>query len=140
MIERLTPISDRELLYQFTVVDPKVYAAPWLGEFSWFRTDLRMFEHACHEGNYALPNILARACGLGAKAMLVPELMQDQCTAANLAKATLELFRDSERRGAIVAAFEQLHDILRGQLHGHAGDHAAAAIVELLNAPVASAK
>ncbi|HEX3366692.1 hypothetical protein [Phenylobacterium sp.] len=61
VIERLTPISDRELLYQFTVVDPKVFTAPWLGEFSWFRTKLPMYEHACHEGNYSLPNVLAGA-------------------------------------------------------------------------------
>ena len=61
VIERLTPISQRELLYQFTVIDPKVYSAPWLGEFSWFRTDKRMYESACHEGNYSLPNILAGA-------------------------------------------------------------------------------
>ena len=54
VIERLTPISDKELLYQFTVVDPKTYAAPWLGEFSWFRTGKPMYEHACHEGNYSL--------------------------------------------------------------------------------------
>ena len=58
VIERMTRISDRELLYQFTVEDPKVYAAPWLAEFSIYRTDQRMFEHACHEGNYSLPNIL----------------------------------------------------------------------------------
>ena len=83
---------------------------------------------------YALPNILARACGMGKSTMLVPELMQDNCTAAKLADATLSLFRDSDRRGAIVAAFEQLHETLRGELHGHAGDHAAAAIVDLLNA------
>lgn len=61
VIERLTPISDRELLYQFTIVDPKVYAGPWLGEFSWFRTDKQMYEHACHEGNHSLTNILAGA-------------------------------------------------------------------------------
>lgn len=61
VIERLTPILDRELLYQFTIVDPQVYAAPWLGEFSWFRTEQQMYEHACHEGNYSLPNILAGA-------------------------------------------------------------------------------
>jgi hypothetical protein len=61
VIERLTPISDRELLYQFTVVDPKAYAAPWLGEFSWFRTDKAMYESACHEGNHSLPNILMGA-------------------------------------------------------------------------------
>jgi hypothetical protein len=61
VIERFTPVSDRELLYQFTVVDPKVYSAPWLGEFSWFRTTQPMYEHACHEGNYSLANILAGA-------------------------------------------------------------------------------
>ena len=61
MIERFTAVSDRELLYQFTVVDPKTYAAPWLAEFSWYRTDKPMYEHACHEGNYSLPNILAGA-------------------------------------------------------------------------------
>jgi hypothetical protein len=61
VIERLTPISDRELLYQFTVVDSKTYTAPWLGEFSWYRTDKPMYEHACHEGNYSLPNILSGA-------------------------------------------------------------------------------
>ncbi|WP_411287073.1 hypothetical protein [Phenylobacterium sp.] len=61
VIERLTPISDREMLYQFTVIAPKTYAAPWLGEFSWFRTDLPMYEHACHEGNYSLANILSGA-------------------------------------------------------------------------------
>lgn len=61
VIERLTPISDRELLYQFTVLEPKAYAAPWLGEFSWFRTTKPIFESACHEGNYALGNELAGA-------------------------------------------------------------------------------
>lgn len=82
---------------------------------------------------YALPNILARACGLG-DALLVPELMQDDCTADRLAAATLDLFRDSERRGMIVAAFEQLHQALRGSLQGHAGERAAAAIAELIDA------
>jgi lipid-A-disaccharide synthase len=80
---------------------------------------------------YALPNILARASGLGDE-LLVPELMQDNCTAEKLAAATLALFRDSERRGRIVAAFEQLHQALRGGLQGHAGDRAAEAIAELM--------
>ncbi|MEO8998821.1 MAG: lipid-A-disaccharide synthase [Rhodanobacter sp.] len=81
---------------------------------------------------YALPNILARANGLDGD-LLVPELMQDDCTVGNLATATLALFRDSERRGMIVAAFEQLHQALRGGLEGHAGDRAAAAIAELID-------
>ncbi|WP_114239812.1 lipid-A-disaccharide synthase [Dyella sp. C9] len=84
---------------------------------------------------YSLPNILARAAGMGEKILLVPELMQDDFTADKLARATLELFRDSERRGAIVAAFEQLHQALRGDLEGHAGDLAAEAVAELIEAP-----
>lgn len=87
---------------------------------------------------YALPNILARACGLG-NDLLVPELMQDDCTAANLASATLALMQDSERRGHVVAAFEFLHQQLRGQLEGEAADHAADAIAELLETPAVTA-
>jgi lipid-A-disaccharide synthase len=82
---------------------------------------------------YTLPNILARACGMG-KELLVPEFMQDECTAANLSAATLALFHDSERRGRIVTAFEQLHHDLRGGLEGRAGDRAAAAVSELIDA------
>jgi len=82
---------------------------------------------------YTLPNILARASGLG-NDLLVPELMQDDCTAENLAAATLALFRDSPRRGAIVAAFEHLHQALRAGRDDHAGDRAAAAIAELVDA------
>lgn len=61
VIERFTRLSRDELLYQFTIVDPKVYAAPWLAEYSFFRAPYRMFPGNCHEGNYGLPNILAGA-------------------------------------------------------------------------------
>jgi hypothetical protein len=61
VIERLTRVSKTELNYQFTVVDPKTFTGPWLGEFSWVATRQPMYEHACHEGNYSLPNILAGA-------------------------------------------------------------------------------
>ena len=81
---------------------------------------------------YSLPNVLARASGLG-NSLLVPELMQDNCTPEKLAAATLDLFKDSERRGTIVAAFEHLHQELRGGLEGSAGDRAAAAIAELID-------
>ncbi|HTM29013.1 MAG TPA: lipid-A-disaccharide synthase [Rhodanobacter sp.] len=81
---------------------------------------------------YSLPNVLARAHGLEGE-LPVPELMQDDCTAENLAAATLALFKDSERRGAIVALFEQLHQALRGNLEGHAGERAALAISELID-------
>jgi hypothetical protein len=56
--ERLTRIAENELLYQFTIEDPSVYTAPWLAEYSIYQTDKKMYESACHEGNYGLPNIL----------------------------------------------------------------------------------
>lgn len=68
VVERLTRIADHELLYQYTIIDPKVYTAPWLAEFSLYKTDQRLFEHACHEGNYSLPNILQGARVIEARA------------------------------------------------------------------------
>jgi hypothetical protein len=61
VIERYTRVSKTELLYQYTVVDPSVYTAPWLAEYSLFATAKPIYEFACHEGNYSLPNILAGA-------------------------------------------------------------------------------
>jgi hypothetical protein len=58
VIERYTRVSENELLYQFTIEDPKVYSAPWLAEYSLFRAPFRMFPSGCHEANYSLPNIL----------------------------------------------------------------------------------
>lgn len=58
VIERFTRLSATELLYQFTVEDPKVYTAPWLAEYSFHASDTGMFPSPCHEHNYSLPNIL----------------------------------------------------------------------------------
>lgn len=80
---------------------------------------------------YALPNILARARDSDVE-LPVPELMQDDCTAENLANATLALFRDSGRRARVVALFEHLHLELRGGLEGDAGARAGDAVAELL--------
>ena len=56
--ERFTRVADDELLYQYTIADPAIYTAPWMAEYSLYRTDQKMLEHACHEGNHSLPNIL----------------------------------------------------------------------------------
>ena len=58
VIERFTRLSQAELLYQFTVEDPAIYTAPWLGEYSFYASDTGMFPSPCHEHNYSLPNIL----------------------------------------------------------------------------------
>ncbi|MGA0607943.1 hypothetical protein ACO2Q0_18285 [Phenylobacterium sp. VNQ135] len=59
--ERFTRVSDTRLNYQFTVQDPDVWDAPWGGEYNFYPLNGVIYEYACHEGNYALPAILAGA-------------------------------------------------------------------------------
>ena len=61
VIERFTRISPQQILYQFEVVDPAAFTAPVKGEESFNATKDMVYEYACHEGNYALPGILAGA-------------------------------------------------------------------------------
>jgi hypothetical protein len=58
VIERLTRVSERELDYVFTVSDPTFYTRSWTGESHLLRSDSRIFENACHEGNYSMRNVL----------------------------------------------------------------------------------
>ena len=59
--ERLTRASAGRLLYQFKVEDPTVWKQAWGGEYEFAKANGRIFEYACHEGNYGLQNILAGA-------------------------------------------------------------------------------
>ena len=61
VVERFRRIDDRSLLYRFTVEDPSTWAMPWTGEYIWPATNDLMYEYACHEGNYALGDILRGA-------------------------------------------------------------------------------
>ena len=61
LIERFTRLDDGNLLYNFTVSDPTIWTAPWSGEFIWKTTQDKVYEYACHEGNYAMGNILRGA-------------------------------------------------------------------------------
>jgi hypothetical protein len=69
VIEKFSRIDNNTLLYQFTVKDPTVWTKPWSGEMPWVATDNRLFEYACHEGNYSFANILRGARLLEAEAM-----------------------------------------------------------------------
>jgi hypothetical protein len=60
MTERFTRVSPTKLHYAFTLEDPKTWAKPWGGEYE-FTLSPGLYEYACHEGNYALANILAGA-------------------------------------------------------------------------------
>ncbi|HVS14817.1 MAG TPA: hypothetical protein VMV46_12890 [Thermoanaerobaculia bacterium] len=61
VIERFTPLEDGNLLYRFTVDDPTVWTRPWTGEYVWRTSDDKVYEYACHEGNYAMEGILRGA-------------------------------------------------------------------------------
>ena len=59
--ERFTRVSDAGIKYEFFMDDPSVYSEVWKGELPLRRSDERIYEYACHEGNYAMPGILAGA-------------------------------------------------------------------------------
>jgi hypothetical protein len=59
--ERFTRVSPTQILYQFAVDDPATYSQVWKAEMPLNATDGPVYEYACHEGNYALPGILAGA-------------------------------------------------------------------------------
>ena len=70
--ERLERVSPTQILYSYTVVDPANYTRPWRGEMPLNASKGPIYEYACHEGNYSLPNILAGARAEEKAAMAKP--------------------------------------------------------------------
>ena len=61
VVERFSRLDDGNVLYRFTVEDDTVWTAPWTGEYVWRASDQKVYEYACHEGNYSLGNIMRGA-------------------------------------------------------------------------------
>ena len=59
VIERFTRVDAATVDYQVTVDDLATFTAPWTASIPMSKVDGPVFEYACHEGNYGLPNILA---------------------------------------------------------------------------------
>jgi len=59
--ERFTRVDEETILYEFTLDDPTTYTQPWGGEIPFTKFDDFLYEYACHEGNYALSNVLSGA-------------------------------------------------------------------------------
>jgi len=59
--ERFTRVDAQTLKYRFTIEDGNTWERPWTGEYTWPATGDHLYEYACHEGNYALGNILRGA-------------------------------------------------------------------------------
>jgi hypothetical protein len=68
MVERFTRIDTKTIDYQVTITDPARFTQPWTARLP-LSTDQsergvaagELFEFACHEGNYAIANILRGA-------------------------------------------------------------------------------
>ena len=58
-IERLTRIGNSALQYRFTSNDPGNYSAPYTREIVFDKTPDKIYEYACHEGNYGMEYILS---------------------------------------------------------------------------------
>ena len=59
--ERFTLVDPETILYEFTVDDPKTFVEAWGGEIPINRLHARVYEYACHEGNYSLEGVLSGA-------------------------------------------------------------------------------
>ncbi|THD81087.1 MAG: hypothetical protein E7812_05135 [Phenylobacterium sp.] len=59
--ERFTRTAKDQILYEFTIDDPATFTRPWSAQIPMRTAKGPIYEYACHEGNYALPNILAGA-------------------------------------------------------------------------------
>ncbi len=60
VVERFTRVDEKTIQYEVVVEDPKVFTSPWkLAMPLNMEPDYKLFEYACHEGNYAVPNTLS---------------------------------------------------------------------------------
>ena len=61
VVERFTRQPDGNVHYHFRVEDESMWKSPWAGEYVWKATDERVWEYACHEGNYSMGGTLRGA-------------------------------------------------------------------------------
>ena len=73
LVERLTQLDAQTLEYRVTVDDPTTWTRPWTAVATWRRSTNRVFEFACHEGNYAMEGLLRGARADEAAAAKKPE-------------------------------------------------------------------
>jgi hypothetical protein len=59
LIERFTRVGPSTIRYEFRVEDDTVWTSPWTAMIPLKRTDDKIFEYACHEGNIGMAGILS---------------------------------------------------------------------------------
>ena len=61
VIERFERTDANTILYKVTIDDPSTYTKQWTMEFPFNSTKGPVYEYACHEGNYAMTDIMGGA-------------------------------------------------------------------------------
>src|SRR5213596_3422898 len=64
VVERFTRVAADTLQYEFTVDDPTIWTRSWTAVIPMKKSSERIYEYACHEGNFALKNVLTGARAL----------------------------------------------------------------------------
>jgi hypothetical protein len=74
VIERFSRVSKDVINYSATIEDPEMYTRPWTISFPLTADpEYRIYEYACHEGNYAIANILSGARAVEKAATKLPK-------------------------------------------------------------------
>jgi hypothetical protein len=61
VIERFQRVDQNAILYRVTIDDPTTWTKQWTMEYPFLATKDPIYEYACHEGNYAMEDILGGA-------------------------------------------------------------------------------
>ncbi len=61
LVERFTRVDENTIDYQFTVHDDSTFTRPWTASLPMTALGGNLYEYACHEGNYAIANMLRGA-------------------------------------------------------------------------------
>jgi len=61
VIERFRRDDPDTLMYEFTIDDEATFTRSWTGQIPMVKSDGLIYEYACHEGNYAMTNLLEAA-------------------------------------------------------------------------------
>jgi hypothetical protein len=61
LIERFTRVSPTTIQYEFTVEDPTTWTRPWTAMIPLKKTEDKIYEYACHEGNTGMEGVLSGA-------------------------------------------------------------------------------
>ena len=67
VVERFQRVDQNTILYRAIIEDPATFTRPFTMEYPFLASPGPVYEYACHEGNYAMPDIMGGARKLDAE-------------------------------------------------------------------------